>query len=494
MRDDVPTSDGSVALPAAPPAAGEAAAILERLIRPLERQLRALGNARELGSTAGRTALAAIVAGVAVVIAFSTGGDSILVPRSSAAFPGWEAGPLHALLGQPSLGRHTMTLAYSGLLGLMVVAYLVVIRSARSLSMRVIAGALVACSVLLLLGPPLQLNDVFNYLGYARLGALHGLNPYTHVMHAESLDPVYRFSSWENLSSPYGPLFTALSYPLAWLPLPVAYWILKVTTIAAALGFLACVAWCARLLGRDPRPALLFIGANPVFLFFELGGFHNDMFMLLPSTAAIALLLARRDRAAGALLMVAVALKMTTIVLLPFMLIAARPPERRLRVLTGAVVTAVPLIVMSGLMFGTAMPNVADQSGITTAYSFPNLLGLLLGLGGQTTTLVRFLNVVVVVVVLLGLRRRDWLAGAGWGTLALVASLAWLMPWYVVWVLPLAALSSSRALRRVTLGVTVFLVVTFAPETGQFLSAHGINPMDTPAGQAAYAYQQHLQR
>ncbi len=46
-------------------------------------------------------------------------------------------------------------------------------------------------------------------------------------------------------------------------------------------------------------------------------------------------------------------------------------------------------------------------------------------------------------------RRRDWIVGAGWATLALIASLAWLVPWYVIWLLPLAALATSLSLRRV---------------------------------------------
>ena len=79
----------------------------------------------------------------------------------------------------------------------------------------------------------------------------------------------------------------------------------------ASLGFIALVWKCAKLLGRDPRFAILFVAANPVYLMYAVGGFHNDFFMLVPSTAAIALLLARRDRSAGAMLMLAVAVKFT---------------------------------------------------------------------------------------------------------------------------------------------------------------------------------------
>ena len=88
-------------------------------------------------------------------------------------------------------------------------------------------------------------------------------------------------------------------------------------------------------------------------------------------------------------------------------------------------------------------------------------------------------------VALLLRRRRDWLAGAGWATLALIVSLAWLVPWYVIWLLPLAALGTSVRLRQAALALTVFLVLTFMPVTDMFLFEHGINPLNDPAGQAS---------
>ena len=100
----------------------------------------------------------------------------------------------------------------------------------------------------------------------------------------------------------------------------------------------------------------------------------------------------------------------------------------------------------------------------------------------------------MVVVALLIRRRRDWLSGAGWATFALILSLAWLVPWYVVWLLPLAALSTNLRLRQAALGLTVFLVLTFMPATDMFLFAHGLNPLNTPAGHASQVLQQKLEK
>jgi hypothetical protein len=477
MQERPTVVDGSVAIPGHRPARPAGLESWFERLGPLGLRLRAYAPG-ELGAVPGRCALAVLLGGVLAVVVFTSSGPSILVPRSGAAFPAWEAGPVGLLFRHLALSAGTATLSYSGLILLMTGAYGIALLASRSLSLRTVGLFAVAVNLILLVGPQLQLNDVFNYLGYARLGGLHGLNPYTHVMNAETYDPVFRFATWHNLTSPYGPLFTALSYPLAWLPLPVAYWIVKLAVIGASLGFLWCVYRCAIQLGLDPRPAILFVAANPVYILFAVGGFHNDFFMLLPSTAAIALLLARRDRAAGAVLMVAVAIKFTAI----------------LRVISGVVLAAIPLIALSLALFGFTLPNLAQQSSVVTGFSIPNVIGLLLGFGGTTSGLVRILSLGVVVVVLIGLRRRDWVGAAGWSTLALVASVTWLMPWYIVWVLPLAALSRSPALRRSAIVFTVFLVLTFIPETGNLLNAHGFNALRSPADQAAYTLQTKLQR
>jgi hypothetical protein len=445
------------------------------------------------GPRAGKAALAALILATFAVVACAASGPSILVPRSVQTFPNWEAGPLHDFVTRVIQDPQTLGLAFSGVLAAMVVAYGIVLASVRTLSMKTIAIVVVVLHAILLLSPPLQLTDLFNYLGYARLGALHHLNPYTHVIKHEFYDPVYRFTSWHNLKSPYGPLFTALSYPLAFTSLPVAYWAVKVVTVLISLGFVALVWQCARQLGRDPRFAVVFVALNPIFLLYAVAGFHNDFFMLVASMGAISLILARRDRTAGALLMIAVAIKLTAIVLLPFLLLGARNRARAIKVVVGAALAAVPLVADSVLLFGLSIPNLSDQSSLLTDFSIPNLLGLAIGIGGGAPGLLRLANVAVVLVIAYQVyRRRDWLTGAGWTTFALIASLAWLVPWYVVWLLPLAALATSLPLRRTALVLTLFLVFAFVPATSLYFAKHGINLLSSSVGQASKSRQHKL--
>ena len=446
-----------------------------------------------VGPTAGRVALGVIVLATLAVVATATAGPSILVPRSIRTFPDWEAGPLHAVTVRLITDPRTLAQVFTGILVLMAVAYVVTMAAVRTFSMRTIAVAVVALHLILLLSPPMQLTDVFNYLGYARLGALHHLNPYTHVIRAETLDPVFSFTSWHSLKSPYGEAFTALSYPLAFLPLGVAYWILKVVTVALSLAFVWLTWLCARRLGRDPRYAVAFVAFNPVFLIYAVGGFHNDFFMLVPSMGAIALVLAGRDRSAGALLMIAIAVKFTAVIIGPFLLLAVVTRPRQRRLIAGAVIAAVPLLAGSLALYGLSIPNLQQQSSLLTDFSIPNLVGVIAGVGGSAT-LIKLAEALVVVVVAwhFFVRRSHWLAAAGWSTFALILSLAWAVPWYVIWLLPLAALAPSVALRRWSVVLTVFLMLAFVPVTTQYLTDHHINPLSTPAGRASKNLQNRL--
>nr|MBA3420964.1 hypothetical protein [Thermoleophilaceae bacterium] len=81
---------------------------------------------------------------------------------------------------------------------------------------------------------------------------------------------------------------------------------------------------------------------------------------------------------------------------------------------------------------------------------------------------VRLAGALMLVAALALLCARVWrggdpIAAAGWATLVALATTAWLMPWYVVWVLPLAALADpGRALRGAVLALCAFIVATRA--------------------------------
>lgn len=458
------------------------------------------------GPLAGRIALLAIIIGAIALVAFTSAAPSVLVFHSLEIFPGWQSGPMHTLLAGLYVNGTVLRTGFSLLTIAMLIAYAVALASARSLSLRLIVGCIVALHVILLLGPAFYLNDVFNYLGYARLGGLHHFNPYIHTFEQERFDPVFPFSSWRNLSSPYGPIFTALTYPLGLIPLSGAYWVIKVVTAIFSLGVLGLVYKAARRLGRDPRVTLVFVALNPVYVVFALGGFHNDFFMLLPAIGAVLLVLSGRYRWAGAVLMIAVGIKMSMVLLLPFLLLGAGAgtaqrrliTRERVNILIGAVLAAIPLLALDLVLFGLAHPNLEYQTKLVTNFSFPNIFGDIIGAGGGATWILHLAEGLLVAAVLYLLYqlfkgRGDWISRAGWGMFALILSLAWLMPWYAIWLTPFAALGGSSRLRKAALALTVYLVLCFIPSTQILLAQHGLDPMGGSVGQAIEHLQASLQ-
>jgi hypothetical protein len=187
---------------------------------------------------------------------------------------------------------------------------------------------------------------------------------------------------------------------------------------------------------------------------------------------------------------IAIAVKYTMVLLLPFLMVAAWRQKALRRLLSGAVVAGIPLVVLSVALFGFSFPNVHDQSRLVTDLSIPNMVGWAIGAHGAASWVVNAMQVVIVgVVVWQLLRRREWLSGSGWATVALLASLGWLMPWYIIWLLPLAAIATDARLRVVALGATLLVTLSFMPVVLPFLKQHGINPMSGTVGVNAIKFQ-----
>lgn len=452
----------------------------------------------------GSLALAGIVAGSLFVTLAAAERHSFLSPPSHAGFPHWMSGPLAGLLpgltSSPLELRVEFTLAVAGLFALYLIALLCV----RALPTWAVLGAIGAVHLVFFLSPPLPLTDIFNYLNYARMGALHGLNPYVHVPVLARHDPAYRFTTWHHLRSPYGPLFTLGMYPLTALPIATAYWVFKVAVTGASLGCLALVWKLARTLGRSPRAAVLFVALNPLFSVYGLGGQHNDVFMMLLVLAGIYLVLQLREHLGGAALAAAVAVKASAGVLLPIVLLGAR---RSWRAAAGAAVAGALALAVTFAAFGAHLPNDGAQSKLVVPLGLANMLGVALGIGGVSSGFRTALELILAAGVLTGCvlawrgrsresvsdQREAWLAAAAGVSVLLLLTLTWVMPWYVFWALPLAALVRGRALRVATIVVGISLIVTWVPLTPDYAhkSLH-FYPTRTSVGKKNSAYERRL--
>ncbi|HEX8958303.1 MAG TPA: hypothetical protein VF770_00620, partial [Solirubrobacterales bacterium] len=121
-------------------------------------------------------------------------------------------------------------------------AYVIVLALAPRLGRRVVWGAIGALVAGFAAAPVLLSHDVYSYVDYARLGVVHGLDPYVFRPSAAPADPAFAHVTWTGARSAYGPLFTLATYPLAWLPVGAAVALLKAAAAASVLGLAALLA------------------------------------------------------------------------------------------------------------------------------------------------------------------------------------------------------------------------------------------------------------
>jgi Glycosyltransferase family 87 len=407
---------------------------------------------------AGLCTLVLLAATLEVVLDAALG-HAPLIPRSP-EISGWLQG-----IGE-RLGYRVLLIALLAFTG----AYAGMLALARRLSARWAIALVAVLNLIVFAGPILFSTDVFSYIAYARMGVLHGVNPYLHGPITIKGDPVFTYvgSDWLHTATAYGPLYTMLSYPLAWLGLKAALWAMKLEALLASSGTLALTWRCARQRGINPAPALLAVGANPLYVIYGLGGAHNDLIMTLFMMGAVSLTLAGRDAPAGAAVLAGALVKATGAALLPFMLLARRRPATIVGVAGTLILVAavsLPLFGLHGLDLVAALNRDAK---LVSTDSFATEIAHLLGKPGVFPVDHDLLKLALVAIVVHLLWRTwrgyDWVAASGWTLLAIAVTSTWLLAWYTLWSLPLAVVARDRRLLIATLAVQgLFIAHQTAP-------------------------------
>ncbi len=452
---------------------------------------------------AGACALVLVAATLEVVLSGAVG-HSPLIPNSP-GLTGWLQAIDRFVGFYERLGFRMYLIAllcfaaaYVGLLTLALRGHLAADRRAAIWAIALV-GAL---NVLVVCGPILFSTDVFSYIDYARMGVLHGLDPYLHGPVAANGDGIYKYvgDDWRKVPTAYGPLYTLISYPLGLLGLKGAVWGAKAMALAASAGTLALTWRCARIRGYDPPTALLVVGANPLYVLYGLGGAHNDMIMTFFMMAAVALVLSEthaaagatasspaavsspnyaprrvvaralgnRDALAAALVVAGALVKATVAALLPFMLLA----RRRASIVWGALAALVAVALVSYPVFGLHGLDIVSalnrDAALVSTDSFPTEIAHMLGKPGVFPADHTLLKAALVIIVLHLLWRTwrgyDWVAASGWALLAIAVTSTWLLAWYTLWTLPLAVVARDRRLLIATLAVQgLFIAHQTAP-------------------------------
>jgi hypothetical protein len=401
-------------------------------------------------------------------------------------------------------------LGYRVFLGCLVaftVAYAVLLPLARRLPTRAIVGLIAVLYVLVFIGPILLSTDVFSYIAYARMGAVHGLNPYVYVPVHIRHDPIYPYvgADWLYTPTAYGPLYSLFSYPIALLGVVGAIWGMKVVALLACAA-MAWLTWrCAQARSLDPKLALLVVAANPLVVIYSLASAHNDFVMIALMMTAVYLTIVpsprragaerslgdagaagpargaarglwrrldTREAWAGAAIVVGTLVKASVAAILPFMILG----RRRLSVVAGGLLALVAGLAAAYVAFGPQGMNIVSALGRDSAYvstdSFATELAHLLGKPGvypvDHTILKGLLVAVGAYLLWRTWRGYDWVAASGWALLAITVTTTWLLAWYLIWPLPIAAVSRDRRLLWATLAVQALFIL------------HQISPFFTP--------------
>ncbi|MEU1753854.1 polyprenol phosphomannose-dependent alpha 1,6 mannosyltransferase MptB [Micromonospora matsumotoense] len=341
----------------------------------------------------------------------------------------------------------------------------------------------------LLVTPPLASRDVYSYACQGWSYAA-GHDPYRVGVAAagcpwvDSVAPI-----WRDTPAPYGPVFVLLAALAAVLggTLVGTLAVLRLYAVAGVLLAALCLPGLARAAGVPTRRAAWLGLASPLVGVHLVAGAHNDAVMLGLLLLGLLVLVRSSGRTgallvAGVLLGLAVAVKATAVVVLPFAALAAVHGRYTLRALlrdggrlAGAVlVTLAAASALSGLGLGwldglarsgdseqwtsapTAVGFVVDYVGelagrhpgavpVTRAVGLLALAVLLAVLWWRAWTTLRRLNDVRQRVHRLAAARpRVALLAAGTALAATVLLAPVLHPWYVTWPLLLLAVSATR--------------------------------------------------
>jgi alpha-1,6-mannosyltransferase len=453
-------------------------------------------------STTRNAAIAGSIASVVLVAIVAS------VPRSplQPVLPGSAeaTGPFRWLAELTALDRvHGNALVAVSVVtvALAAAAFLAVLRESwrGTISPGTVIGLAVAYHVVVLFLPLLFSRDVYSYAYYGRIAAVYHANPYVTTPSDFPSDPLAQYVGprWVDTPAVYGPLFTLLSSGVTRIfgSITASIAAFRAIAIAASLATIAVVAPLVRRVRPDREAfAVALIGLNPVVLFQSVASGHNDLLVALSIAGALALVFAGKELPATAVLSLGAMVKATTAVplLLLVVAVAARAePGRRARAAAAHLVVAAGIALLSALPFLQAndptlgIVELARHQGWLAPSRFLGrvldaMTGEALGIVARVAFAIAF--VVALFLIARALVRRapsisaeEQGAAWGWSLLFLMLLGPVLLPWYLVWTLPLAwLLPKAPRLTVVWIG-TLLTVSQWASEPTRYPRAYDAN-------------------
>jgi alpha-1,6-mannosyltransferase len=395
--------------------------------------------------------------------------------------------PLWQLYAQPQadyawFGRYTPT-SQAVYLGAFVVLFAIHYVAYRLVRARpevapldlIVAGQLIF-GVLQVWIYPVAALDLYDYLMYGRIVLVYHGNPFFQPPSAFP-DALVAYSPWPNERSVYGPVWQLLSL----IPTAIAGdSVLRGLVAFKLLGlvaFVGCTLVIWQLLQRispslAPAGTLLFAW-NPLLQFELVGNGHNDVVMVLFVLLAIWALIVERRLLVLPLLALAVLTKLLAVALGPIFLYALlrgpRPWRQKLIEVAAGGAIAVALAVATYAPFWDGLDTLYFLSrGNWFTASLPTMLRELMRQwypfeeAGRVSAMLVGLGYAAFVAIRIawlwrterrqGTRASNWLpwlhAAHDLTFVYLAFATLWWQPWYLVWLVALAALLPERVIHE----------------------------------------------
>ena len=326
-------------------------------------------------------------------------------------------------------------------------------------SARPFACVIAALFVVAIATPPHVPNDIRSYSADGRMIVHYHVSPYRVRPSALAPDPA--FARVRDAVAPYGPLFIGATAVVSMagrsgVPERAFYQAGAALAIGAALLLL----WRS----RRSTAGLVLLGLHPAVAATIVNGGHNDAFVGLALLAAVIATERRQYLGAGGIVAVAMLIKITAgLALIPLAVWALTRDGRR--ALAGVVTPTLALVVPATFAIrGLFSALRASDMGLVTRTSIWNLYPLRaplvgsFGDGAVTQLSLMAIGVAVVVVSLRGTVPAERVLGAVTAWLVLSA---YVMPWYTVWAMPLAARDPRQPLARVVAAQGALVTVAF---------------------------------
>ena len=345
-------------------------------------------------------------------------------------------------------------------------------------SIALVCGISALISGVLAFTYPLLSDDMFYGIVGGRTFGCYGQNPFSVPPSGFPKDPFLPYAGWKDLTMPYGPLWVLISGTVArisdrgLLATVLAFKALNVGAFLLTTGVLARL-----LVRRMPRTALagLILWAwNPLVLVEVASSAHNDIVMVGLIVIACACVASRRFTLALVALALAIAAKYVAIILAPFFALYILRKHLTWRAGIRALVpgclaaaaTLLALYIPFWVGFQTLGPLGEAQHAYgslvaAARYFLPHddhatrdlaLRGAAMGLYG------------ICFIWLLrrtGRGLRDLYATSHAALLLLLLCWPFFMPWYTIWLVPLAALTGQRRMARQIIVITGAALATY---------------------------------